>query len=110
MAKRYGRSIGYVMLKAKHTQWKAEVDVLYRNDSVLVLRDWPNTPLPSYFIVAKVLNDAAWTTAHNFMATLNTGGIGITVLNGEIHSDFESINASFLSLEAAKKMDEDFRQ
>ena len=98
MAKNYGTKIGNVMLKAKHTQWKAEVDVLYRDSSVLVLRDWPNTPLPNYYIVAKNLNPEAWDTALKFMSTLNTGGIRISVLNDQIRSDFESINNTFMTL------------
>lgn len=103
MTKKFGNPIGYVLLKSKHNQWKAELDVLYRDDELMVLKDWPNTKFPKYFLVAKDLSEKTWKKAHNFMGTLNTGGIQISLLNEEIESDFEKVNSTFMTPEQRRE-------
>ncbi len=103
-SKNYGTAIGYVLVTSKYTQWKAELDVLYKDDSMMVLRDWPDTPLPKYFLVAREINDQVWKQAHLFMRTLNTGGIQVELFVEEINSDFDTIVSTFITREKAREI------
>lgn len=99
MAKNYGQRLGSVSFRRAgiETCGKAVMDVMYKDDLVLVLRDWPNTPRPSYFLVARTLNDAAWVTALRYMSTINTGGIECKVLNYHNLVNFDAVLASFIT-------------
>src|SRR6266702_4295522 len=110
MKKDYGTPLGYCLLTSNLTPWRGELDVLYMDDTVLVLRDWPNTPLPRYFIVARELNNQAWKIGLQYMATINTGGIQLSVFPPEIESQFEKVVATFITLRQAKEQNEQLKR
>lgn len=108
MPKNYGNPIGTVLLKSKKTQWKAGLNVLYRDEEIMILRDWANTKFPKYFLVAKKFDDKTWEKTHNFMNTLNTGGIQIGKLSEEIESDFNKVNSTFMTPQQIQEWYENF--
>lgn len=108
MAKKHTTTIGYVLLKSNTTQWKAEVNVLYKDETMMIVCDCPNTKLPMYFLIAREYSNQVWSKAQNFMNTIDTRGVQLSKLNDQICSDFDKINATFMTPSEAEQWYKNF--